>query len=38
MENSPYYEKNYLKGVKRKIGWFVERVFDCILIFTNWLG
>lgn len=31
-------KKIYWKGVKRKIKWFVERVFDCILIFTNWLG
>lgn len=38
MVNFPFMKKIYWKGVKRKIEWFVERVFDCILIFTNWLG
>lgn len=33
-----YDEKIYWKGVKRKIDKFIDRVIDCILIFTDWLG
>lgn len=28
----------YWKGFKRRIGRFFEKVHECILIFTNWLG
>ena len=28
----------YWKGVKERIEKFLERVHECILIFTNWLG
>ena len=31
-------KKIYWKGVKRKIDKFIDRVIDCILIFTDWLG
>ena len=31
-------KKIYWKGVRRKIGKFFERIYDCILIFTDWLG
>lgn len=30
--------KIYWKGIKRKIDKLIERMIDCILIFTNWLG
>ena len=26
------------KGIKRRIGRFFEKVHECILIFTDWLG
>ena len=28
----------YWKGIKRRIGRFFEKVHECILIFTDWLG
>ena len=28
----------YWKGIKRRIGKFFEKVYECILIFTDWLG
>lgn len=28
----------YWKGIKRRIGRFLDKVYDCILIFTDWLG
>ena len=28
----------YGKSVKQRIERFLEKVYDCILIFTNWLG
>ena len=28
----------YWKGVRRRMEWFLDKVYDCILIFTNWLG
>jgi len=28
----------YWKGVKERIEKFFEKVHECILIFTNWLG
>ena len=28
----------YWKGIKRRIGKFFEKVHECILIFTDWLG
>ena len=28
----------YWKGIKQRIGRFFEKVYDCILIFTDWLG
>ena len=28
----------FLKGFKRRIGKFFEKVHECILIFTDWLG
>ena len=28
----------YRKGIKQRIGRFFEKVHECILIFTNWLG
>ena len=31
-------KKIYWKGVRRKINKFFDRVIDCILIFTDWLG
>lgn len=29
---------NHWKGIKRRIGKFFEKVHECILIFTEWLG
>ena len=29
---------DHWKGIKRRIGKFFEKVHECILIFTNWLG
>ena len=29
---------NYWKGIKRRIGKFFEKVHECKLIFTDWLG
>ena len=29
---------NHWKGIKRRIGKFFEKVNECILIFTDWLG
>ncbi len=29
---------NHWKGIKRRIGKFLEKVHECILIFTDWLG
>ena len=29
---------NHWKGIKRRIGKFFEKVHECILIFTDWLG
>ena len=29
---------NHWKGIKRQIGKFLEKVHECILIFTDWLG
>lgn len=28
----------YWKGIKQRIDRFFEKVYDCILIFTDWLG
>ena len=28
----------YWNGIKRRIGKFLEKVHECILIFTDWLG
>lgn len=28
----------YWKGIKQRIGRFLDKVYDCILIFTDWLG
>ena len=28
----------YWKGIKQRIGGFLDKVYDCILIFTDWLG
>ena len=28
----------YWKGIKRRIGKFFEKVHECILIVTDWLG
>lgn len=28
----------YRKGIKQRIGRFLEKVHECILIFTDWLG
>ena len=28
----------YRKGIKRRIGKFFEKLHECILIFTDWLG
>lgn len=28
----------YWKDIKRRIGKFFEKVHECILIFTDWLG
>ena len=28
----------YWKGIKRRIGKFFEKVHECTLIFTDWLG
>jgi hypothetical protein len=28
----------YWRGVKERIENFLEKVYDCILIFTDWLG
>lgn len=28
----------YKKGIKQRIGRFFEKVHECILIFTDWLG
>lgn len=28
----------YWKGIKRRIEKFFEKVLECILIFTDWLG
>ena len=28
----------FWKGIKQRIGRFFEKVHDCILIFTDWLG
>ncbi len=28
----------YWNGIKRRIGKFFEKVHECILIFTDWLG
>ena len=28
----------YWKGIKRRIWKFFEKVHECILIFTDWLG
>ena len=28
----------YWKGIKRRIERFFEKVHECILIFTDWLG
>ena len=28
----------YRKGIKYRIGKFFEKVHECILIFTDWLG
>ena len=28
----------YWKGIKQRIGKFLDKVYDCILIFTDWLG
>ena len=28
----------YWKGIKHRIGRFFEKVHECILIFTDWLG
>ena len=28
----------YWKGIKQRIGRFYEKVHECILIFTDWLG
>lgn len=33
-----FMRKIYWKGVKRKVDKLIERMIDCILIFTNWLG
>ena len=30
--------KIYWKGVRKKVDKLIERLIDCILIFTNWLG
>lgn len=38
VEEDSFMGKIYWKGVKRKIDKLIERIFDCILIFTNWLG
>ena len=29
---------NHWKGIKRRIGKFFEKVHECLLIFTDWLG
>ena len=29
---------NHWKGIKRRIGKFFEKVHECMLIFTDWLG
>ena len=29
---------NHWMGIKRRIGKFFEKVHECILIFTDWLG
>lgn len=29
---------NHWNGIKRRIGKFFEKVHECILIFTDWLG
>ena len=28
----------YWKSIKRRIGKFFEKVYECILILTDWLG
>ena len=28
----------YWKGIKQRIGRFFEKVHECFLIFTDWLG
>ena len=28
----------YWKGIKQRTGRFFERLHECILIFTDWLG
>lgn len=36
--NNRSYERNFWKSVKQRIERFFEKVYDCILIFTDWLG
>jgi hypothetical protein len=28
----------YWNGIKKRIDSFLEKVYDCILVFTDWLG
>ena len=38
IKNETHMNGIYWKGIKQRIGRLFEKVHECILIFTDWLG